>query len=77
VAALFRRARRRLRAADRSGEGAPNLLDAYADAISLVLAALSILAPPVGIVALVVFLVLLVRARGGGGQKYEGLRVLR
>ncbi|HEX8052383.1 MAG TPA: DUF4126 domain-containing protein [Thermoleophilaceae bacterium] len=77
VAALFRRARRRLRAADRSGEGAPNLLDAYADGISLVLAGLSILAPPVGIVALVVFLVLLLRARGGGGQKYEGLRVLR
>ena len=77
VAGLFRRASRRLRAADRSGSGAPNLLDAYADAIALVLAGLSILAPPVGIVAIVVFVVLLVRTRGSGGQKYEGLRVLR
>ena len=77
VAQLFRRASRRLRAADRSGEGAPNLLDAYADAIALVLAGLSILAPPVGFVALLAFLVMLVRTRGSGDQKYEGLRVLR
>jgi uncharacterized membrane protein len=77
VAQLFRRASRRLRAADRSGEGAPNLLDAYADGIALALAGLSILAPPVGIVALIVFVVLIVRTRGSGGQKYEGLRVLR
>jgi hypothetical protein len=73
VAQLFARARRRLRAAE---GGAPGLLDAYADAIALGLAGLSILAPPVGFVALVAFLVLLVRGRGGG-QKYEGLRVLR
>ena len=77
VAALFGRARRRLRAADRTGASAPNLLDAYADAVALALAGLSILAPPVGLVALVAFLVLLVRARGGEGRKYEGLRVLR
>jgi hypothetical protein len=77
VAQLFRRASRRLRAADRSSEGAPNLLDAYADAIALALAGLSILAPPIGYLALAAFLVLLVRSRGGEDQKYEGLRVLR
>jgi hypothetical protein len=75
VAQLFARARRRLRAAAEGGT--PGLLDAYADAIALGLAGLSILAPPVGLVAIVAFLVLLVRARSGGGQKYEGLRVLR
>lgn len=76
VAQIFARARRRLRSAATEG-GTPNLLDAYADAISLVLAGLSILAPPVGLVALVVFLVLLVRMRGSGDRKYEGLRILR
>jgi hypothetical protein len=78
VAQLFARARRRLRAAATdTSSGAPNLLDAYADAIALVLAGLSILAPPVGIVAVIAFLVLLLRARRGGDQKYEGLRILR
>ena len=78
VAQLFARARTRLRSTATSTEtGAPNLLDAYADAIALVLAGLSILAPPVGYVAIVAFLVLLVRARGSGDKKYEGLRVLR
>ena len=77
VAELFARARRRLRAAAKNEQGAPNLLDAYADAIALTLAGLSVLAPPVGLLALVVFVVLLIRSRGSGGQKYEGLRVLR
>lgn len=77
VAQLFARARRRLRAAATAEGGAPNLLDAYADAISLVLAGVSILAPPVGLVAVAVFLVLLFRMRGSGDKKYEGLRVLR
>jgi hypothetical protein len=77
VAQLFTRARRRLRAAATSEREAPNLLDAYADGIALALAGLSILAPPVGYAAIAAFLVLLVRARGGGDQKYEGLRVLR
>jgi Domain of unknown function (DUF4126) len=78
VAQLFARARKRLRAAALSTEGgAPNLLDAYADTISIALAGLSILAPPVGLVALVAFLVLLFRMRGSGDQKYEGLRILR
>jgi hypothetical protein len=78
VAQLFTRARKRLRAAATDTEsGAPNLLDAYADAIALVLAGLSILFPPIGLVAVAAFIVLLVRSRGSGDQKYEGLRILR
>ncbi len=71
VAMLFARARARLEG------GAAALLGVYADATSLVIAALSILFPPLGYVALVVFLVLLVRAGQGGDRKYEGLRILR
>jgi hypothetical protein len=71
VAMLFARARARLEG------GAAALLGVYADATSLVIAGLSILIHPLGYVALVVFLVLLVRAGRGGDQKYEGLRILR
>ncbi len=71
VAMLFARARARL------DGGAASLLGVYADVTSLVLAALSILFPPLGFVVLVGFIVLLVRARKGGAQKYEGLRILR
>lgn len=78
VAQIFTRARRRLRAAATDTDsGAPNLLDAYADVITLALAGLSILFPPIGIAAIVAFIVLLVRTRGSGDQKYEGLRILR
>jgi len=83
VGGLFARARRRLgdeggAGAAGEGGGAPpgGLLDAYADGVSLALAGLSILLPPVGIAAVLAFVVLLVRSRGGG-RKYEGLRVLR
>ena len=73
LASLFARARRRL-----SGSGgAVALLGVYADGIALVLAGLSILFPPIAYVALAVFLVLIVRSRGEGAQKYEGLRSLR
>ncbi|HEY0632717.1 MAG TPA: hypothetical protein VGC98_11725 [Thermoleophilaceae bacterium] len=73
LASLFARARRRL-----SGSGgAMALLSAYADGIALALAGLSILFPPLAFVALAVFLVLIVRSRGDGAQKYEGLRSLR
>ncbi len=71
VAMLFARARARLEG------GAAALLGVYADVTSLVIAGLSILFPPLGFVALVAFLVLLVRAQRGGDQKYEGLRILR
>jgi len=71
VAMLFARARRRLEA----GGGA--LLTLYADGIALVLAGAAIAFPPLGLVAVVAFLLLLVRTRTGGERKYEGLRVLR
>jgi predicted Co/Zn/Cd cation transporter (cation efflux family) len=71
VALLFARARRRLEG------GAAGLMSVYADAIALALAGLAILLPPVGLVALAAFVVLLVRSRSGGEKKYEGLRVLR
>jgi len=71
VALLFARARARLEG------GAAALLNVYADVTSLVLAALSILFPPLGFVVLAGFAVLLVRAQRGGDRKYEGLRILR
>ena len=71
VAALFGRARRRLE------DGVASLLDVYADGIALALAGLSIALPPLGLVALVAFVFLIVRTRAGGERKYEGLRVLR
>jgi hypothetical protein len=71
VALLFARARARLEG------GAAALLNVYADMTSLVLAALSILFPPLGYAVLVGFLVLLLRAQRGGERKYEGLRILR
>jgi hypothetical protein len=76
LAALFARARARL-ARSGSGSGALALLGAYADAIALALAGLSILFPPLAFVALAAFLVLIVRSRSEGAQKYEGLRSLR
>jgi Domain of unknown function (DUF4126) len=71
VATLFGRARQRLEG------GAASLLSVYADAVALGLAGLAIALPPVGIVALVAFAVLLARSRSGRDRKYEGLRVLR
>jgi hypothetical protein len=71
VALLFARARRRLEGA------AAGLLTVYADGVALALAGLAIALPPVGIVAVVAFLALLLRGRSGGDRKYEGLRVLR
>ena len=69
VAALFSRARRRLEDA--------TLLEVFADGVSLLVAALTIALPPLGFAVLVAFLVLLVRAGGERGKKYEGLRILR
>jgi hypothetical protein len=71
VAMLFARARARLEG------GAAALLNVYADVTSVVLAALSILFPPLGFVVLAGFVVMLIRAQRGGAQKYEGLRILR
>ena len=71
VSGLLERAGRRLE------DGAAALLTAYADAAALVLAAIAIFVPPVALLALVAFAVLLVRARGQGDRKYAGLRILR
>ena len=57
--------------------GARSLLDIYAEAIALALAALAIFVEPVGYVAIAAFLFLIVRARGERAQKYGGLRILR
>lgn len=73
VAAVFGRARRRLRDAG----GALALLSIYADVIALALAGIAILVPVVAYAALVVFVVLVVRTRGDRAQKFQGLRILR
>jgi hypothetical protein len=49
----------------------------YAEASAIVLAALSIVLPPVGIIALVLLLWLLIAGRRRDDQKYAGLRILR
>jgi hypothetical protein len=69
VAALFARARRRLEDA--------TLLEVFADGTSLLLAVLTIAAPPLGYAMLVAFVFLLVRAGAERGKKFEGLRILR
>lgn len=48
-----------------------------AEGSALLLAVLSVLAPPVGVLALVALLVLIFRGRGRDDQKYAGLRILR
>ncbi|HEX6459050.1 MAG TPA: DUF4126 family protein [Thermoleophilaceae bacterium] len=71
IAGLMRRTRRRLDAS------AASFLTAYADLISLALAGLAILFPPISFVALAGFVFLLLAGQKSGGQKYEGLRILR
>jgi hypothetical protein len=60
--------------------GVGGLLDRAAgrlDQSALVLAAIAIFVPPVSYLALVAFVVLLVRGRRDGDRKYAGLRILR
>jgi len=71
VAGLLGRARRRVDAS----VGA--LLTLYAEAFALLMAGLSILFPPLALVGLALFVVLLVRGRGSRDQKFQGLRILR
>jgi hypothetical protein len=71
VAGLLRRTRRRL------DDSAASFLTAYADLISLALAGLAILIPPIAFVALAGFVLLLVSGQRARGRKYEGLRILR
>lgn len=71
VVGLLRRTRRRL------DQSAASFLTAYADAIALALAGLSIAIPPIAFVALAAFVLLIASGQRAGGQKYEGLRILR
>jgi hypothetical protein len=52
-------------------------LPAYAEGSALLTAVLSVVVPPLGLVALGFLVVLLVTGRRRAGQKYAGLRVLR
>ena len=56
---------------------ARSALPVYEEGAGLVLAALTLLAPPVAIVALGFFLWLLFGSRRRGREKYAGLRILR
>jgi hypothetical protein len=71
IGGLVERARQRLEG------GAAALLTAYADGLALVLAALAIFLPPVSILFIAAFIVLLVGGRRREGEKYAGLRILR
>jgi hypothetical protein len=71
VGGLVERARSRLEG------GAAALLTAYADGVALLLAAIAIFVPPVSILAIIAFVVLLLGRRRREGEKYAGLRVLR
>jgi hypothetical protein len=68
---LFTRTRARLDAE------AAAALPVYAEGVAAVLAALSILVPPVSVVAVGFLVWLLVRGRRREGEKYAGLRILR
>jgi Domain of unknown function (DUF4126) len=71
VGGLVERARRRL-----EGDAAA-MLTAYADGAALLLAAIAVFLPPVSILAIAAFVILLFGGRRREGEKYAGLRVLR
>ena len=71
VGGLVERARRRLEG------GAAALMTAYADGAALLLAAIAVFVPPLSILAILAFVVLLFGGRRREGEKYAGLRVLR
>jgi hypothetical protein len=68
---LFTRTRARL---DTEAAAA---LPVYAEGVAAVLAALSILIPPVSVIAVGFLVWLLLGGRRRGGEKYAGLRILR
>lgn len=68
---LLRRMRRRL------DEATAAALPLYAEAAALLLGVLSVLAPPVGVIALAGMLWLVLGFRRREGTKYAGLRILR
>jgi hypothetical protein len=53
------------------------LLTAYADAAALILAAIAVFVPPLALLAIPAFFVLLLGGRRREGEKYAGLRILR
>jgi hypothetical protein len=53
------------------------LLTAYADGAALLLAAIAVFVPPLALLAIPAFVVLLAGGRRREGQKYAGLRILR
>jgi hypothetical protein len=68
---LFARVRARL------DESAAAAVPLYAEALGILLAGLSVVAPPVGVIGLGLLLWLLIAGRRRDGQKYAGLRILR
>jgi CDP-diglyceride synthetase len=68
---LFARVRARL------DPGAAAAVPLYAEAAAVVLAALSVVAPPVGVIGLLALGWLWLASRRREGQKYAGLRILR
>jgi uncharacterized membrane protein len=68
---LFARVRKRL------DDAAGGALPLYAEALGLTLAALSIVAPPVGVIGLLLLLWLIFAGRRRDGEKFAGLRILR
>jgi hypothetical protein len=87
VGGLFERARRRLAASAPRGRrpgdeaepagGPDDLLVLYAEGIALLLAGVAVVFPPLCYLALIAFVVLLVRGGRDADRKYAGLRVLR
>lgn len=65
------------RAGARLDEQARSHLPIYGEGVAVLLAALSIVAPPVGLVAAAFFAWLIVGGRRRRGEKHAGLRVLR
>jgi hypothetical protein len=65
------------RVSKRLDDAAAATLPALAEGAAIVLAALSIVAPPVGPILLVLLMWLLYAGRGREDQKYAGLRILR
>jgi hypothetical protein len=68
---LLRRVRQRL------DQGAAGALPTYTELAALLFAALSVVAPPVGVIGLAALVWLLIASRRREGQKYAGLRILR
>jgi uncharacterized membrane protein YgdD (TMEM256/DUF423 family) len=61
----------------RLDESAAGALPLYAEAAAVALAALSVVAPPIGLIGVVLLVWLLVAGRKRADQKYAGLRILR